>query len=87
VEAQIVAALDRVRAAMERAGSSMDKIIRTTMMLHRIGDYPRMQRVETAYYERHAPALISDPPASTFIQLPAITTPDRLFQIDAIGVA
>lgn len=86
VEQQIIAALDKVRSATEAAGSSMDNVIKTLMMLKHLEDYPKMRKAETEYYEKHAPQLVVNPPASTFIQLPAITTPGSLFQIDATAV-
>ncbi len=86
VTGQITQALDKVRAAMDRAGSSMDRMLKTSMMLKNIDDYPIMRETELAYYEKHAPRLVSHPPVSTFMQLPAITSPEALFQIDVTGI-
>ena len=87
IEHQIVAALDKVRAAMQRAGGSMNKIVKTTLMLRDLDDYAAMRATELAYYQQHAPQLVARPPASTFMQVPAIgDDPHVRFQIDAIGV-
>ncbi|MEO8465505.1 MAG: RidA family protein [Gammaproteobacteria bacterium] len=87
VDQQIVAAFDKLRLAMERAGSSMTKLIKTTVMLRNRDDYATMRAIELAYYRQHAPQLLVTPPASTFMQVPAIgDDPDTQFQIDAIGV-
>jgi len=86
VEEQIVAALDKVRKAMEEAGSSMNNVVRTLMMLRHLEDYPKMRKTEVEYYEKHAPQLVSKPPVSTFLQLPVLTTPQTLFQIDVTAV-
>lgn len=86
VEQQIIAALDKVKAAMERAGSSMNKVVKTMMMLKRLEDYPAMRRTELEYYQKHAPQLVTNPPVCTFMQLPAITNERALFQIDATGI-
>ncbi|MFC1664664.1 RidA family protein [Pseudomonadota bacterium] len=86
VEQQIIAAFDKVRAAMEAAGSSMDNVVKTLMMLRHLEDYPKMRKTEVEYYEKHAPHLVANPPVSTFIQLSAITSTDTLFQIDVTGV-
>jgi enamine deaminase RidA (YjgF/YER057c/UK114 family) len=64
----------------------MDQIVKTLMMLKNIEDYPKMRKAEVEYYEQHAPHLVANPPVSTFVQLPAITGPDALFQIDVTGV-
>ena len=86
VEQQIIAALDKVKAALEDAGSSMDKVVKTLMMLRHLEDYPKMRKTEVEYYQDHAPHLVPNPPVSTFMQLPAISSPGTLFQIDVTAV-
>ena len=86
LEEQIVIALDNIRAAMEEAGSSMNNVIKTNMLLKDVKDYPRMRKTELEYYQKHAPLLVEDPPASTFIQPVSLTKPEYLFEMDAIGV-
>jgi 2-iminobutanoate/2-iminopropanoate deaminase len=87
IEQQIVGALDKIKAAMERAGSSLNKVVKTTLMLLDRNDYPAMRATELAYYRQHAPQLVVNPPATTFMQARSIgDDPNVLFQIDAIGV-
>jgi len=85
LEEQMVVALDRIRKAMEEAGSSMDKIVRTLMLLKNLEDYPRMRKAELEYYQKHAPYLVDNPPASTFMQVASLARPEFLVEIDAIG--
>jgi len=86
LEEQLMVALDKIRMAMEEAGSSMNNIIKTIMLLKDVKDYPRMRKTELEYYQKHAPMLVEDPPASTFIQPADMVDPDCLIEIDAIGV-
>jgi 2-iminobutanoate/2-iminopropanoate deaminase len=86
VEEQINFALDKVRAALEGAGSSMERIVKTFMLLKRLEDYPKMRKTEVEYYEKHAPHLVANPPVSTFMQLSSMTRPDALFEIDVTAV-
>jgi 2-iminobutanoate/2-iminopropanoate deaminase len=86
IEQQIIAALDKVKAALEEAGSSMEKVVRTLMMLRHLEDYPKMRKTEVEYYEKHAPHLVPNPPVSTFVQLPILSSPETLFQIDVTAV-
>jgi 2-iminobutanoate/2-iminopropanoate deaminase len=87
IERQVIAALDQVKHAMERTGSSLNKVVKTTLMLRDLDDYPAMLATELAYYRQHAPQLVARPPASTFMQVAAIGgAPNARFQIDAIGV-
>jgi enamine deaminase RidA (YjgF/YER057c/UK114 family) len=86
IEEQINTALDKVRAAMEGAGSSMEKMVKTFMLLKHLEDYPRMRKTEVEYYEKHAPHLVDNPPVSTFMQLTSMTNPEALFEIDVTAV-
>jgi 2-iminobutanoate/2-iminopropanoate deaminase len=84
-EEQMIIALDKVRNAMEEAGSSMDNVIKTLMLLKNLEDYPRMRKTELEYYQKHAPKLVEDPPASTFLCVD-LAKPGFLVEIDVVGV-
>ncbi len=79
-------ALDKVKAAMEGAGSSMEKMVKTFMLLKRLEDYPKMRKTEVEYYEKHVPHLVDNPPVSTFLQLSSMTNPEAVFEIDVTAV-
>jgi 2-iminobutanoate/2-iminopropanoate deaminase len=84
-EEQMIIALDKVRNAMEEAGSSMDNVIKTLMLLKNLEDYPRMRKTELEYYQKYAPKLVEDPPASTFMRVD-LAKPGFLVEIDVVGV-
>jgi 2-iminobutanoate/2-iminopropanoate deaminase len=86
LEEQMGACLDNIRTALEEAGGSMHNIIKTFMLLRNLEDYPRMRKTELEYYQKHAPLLVEDPPASTFMQVKSLAKPDYLVGIDAIAV-
>lgn len=84
-EEQMIIALDKVRHAMEEVGSNMNNVIKTLMMLKRLEDYPRMRKTELEYYQKYAPLLVEDPPASTFMVV-GLAKPEFLVEIDVVGV-
>lgn len=84
-EEQMIIALDKVRACMEEAGSSMNNVIKTNMLLKRREDYPKMRKTEFEYYRKYAPLLVEDPPASTLMVV-ELARPEFLIEIDAVGV-
>ena len=86
IEEQINTALAKVQTALDSAGSSMEKIVKTFMLLKNLEDYPKMRKAEVEYYEKHAPHLVDNPPVSTFLQLTALTKPEALFEIDVMAV-
>jgi 2-iminobutanoate/2-iminopropanoate deaminase len=86
LEGQMVACLDNIRIAVEEAGGSMNNIIKTFMLLKNLEDYSPMRKTELEYYQKHAPRLVEDPPASTFMQVKSLTKPQYLVGIDALAV-
>jgi 2-iminobutanoate/2-iminopropanoate deaminase len=84
-EEQMWIALDKVRHCMEEAGSSMNNVIKTLMLLTKLENYPKMRKTELEYYQKYAPLLVEDPPASTFMVV-GLAKPEFLVEIDVVGV-
>ena len=82
---QMIVALDKIRAALEECGSSMDNIVKTVIYLKHVEDYQVMRATEEEYYRKYAPGLIEEPPASTFIQPMSLSRPDMLVEIDVVA--
>ena len=85
VKEQMIVALDKIRAALEECGSSMDNIVKTVIMLKRREDYDVMRATEQEYYKKYAPGLIEEPPASTFLQPASLARPSMLVEIDIVA--
>ena len=85
-EEQVSRAFDNVKAALEQAGSSMDKMVKTFMLLNNLDNYPRMRKAEVEYYEKHAPYLVEKPPVSTFMTLNSLKHPEALFEVDVTAM-
>lgn len=85
-EEQMVAALENVRMAMKEAGSSMNNIIQTTVILKNIEDYPTIRKVEVEYYKQKAPLLIEEPTVSAFYHVRHLSKLEYLVEVEVIGV-
>jgi 2-iminobutanoate/2-iminopropanoate deaminase len=85
VKEQMLVALDKVRAALEEAGSSMDNIVKTVIYLKDVKDYELMRATEYEYYQKYAPALMDEPPASTFMQPASLARASMLVEIDVVA--
>jgi len=83
---QMVVCLDKVKAALEEVGSSMENIVKTLILLKDVKDYQMMRKTELEYYQKHAPRLVDEPPASTFMQPASLARPEFLVEIDVIAV-
>jgi enamine deaminase RidA (YjgF/YER057c/UK114 family) len=86
IEREVSTALDNLRDALARAGSALSRLVKVTLLLREAEDYPRMQSALEAYYREHAPRLVEAPPATTFLQVPAIVPAGARFQVDAVAV-
>lgn len=84
-EEQMWIALEKVRRCMEEAGSSMNNVIKTLMLITKLENYPKMRKTELEYYQKYAPMLVESPPASTFMVV-GLAKPEFLIEIDVIGV-
>jgi 2-iminobutanoate/2-iminopropanoate deaminase len=85
VKEQMLVALDKIRLGLEEAGSSMENIVKTTILLKRLEDYDVMRETELEYYRKWAPALAQEPPASTFLQPASLARPDMLIEIEVVA--
>lgn len=86
VRAQTRVALDKIKAALEEAGSSLENIVKVTILFKDMKDYEAVKQAEFDYYREHAPALAEDPPASTVFQVVSLSKPDMLVEIDIVAV-
>lgn len=86
VAEQTEVALDKVRGALEQAGTTMDNIVKTVLYLKNMEDYDGVEERRQDYYRRYAPGLIEEPPADTLIGVKALHEPDMLVEIDVTAV-
>ena len=83
---QMKVALDKIRAALTEAGTSMDNIVKTVIYLKRVEDYAIIRQTEREYWQKYTPQLLEEPPASTFMQPASLSKPSMLVEIDVIAV-
>ena len=56
IKAQTERVLKNLTAVLGAAGSSMDRVVRTTVFLKNISDFPAMNEVYARYFATHPPA-------------------------------
>ena len=56
IEIQTKQALENLRAVLEAAGSSLDRVVKTTVFLKDMNDFPRMNRVYETFFGENPPA-------------------------------
>lgn len=56
IEEQTVQVLDNLKAIIEEAGSSMDKVVKCTVYLQNFSDFEVMNRIYATYFTLSAPA-------------------------------
>lgn len=100
-EEQAHMALDKVRRAMDNAGSSMNNLVKSLHFMTRVDDLlnktrdvgqsfspasDRLWKSELEYYDRYSPFLLKEFPSSTFLKVSSLSSPDVLTQTEFIGV-
>ena len=86
VTGQTRVALDKIRLALEEAGSGLEHIVKMTIYLREMSDYQAMRNAEFGYYQKYCPSLVEDPPASTVVQVVSLSKPSMLVEFDAIAL-
>ncbi len=56
IEGQTRQVLENIKAVLEAAGSSLDKVVKTTVFLDDIGDFSAMNAVYATFFTEDAPA-------------------------------
>ncbi|MCX7956041.1 MAG: RidA family protein [Patescibacteria group bacterium] len=56
LEEQTKQILENLKAVVEEAGSSLNKIIKTTIFLTSINDFPKVNEIYEKYFKNHFPA-------------------------------
>ncbi len=84
-EDQMKVTLDNLRSAIEETGSSLNNLIKTYVLMPNLEHYLTMRKLELEYYQKYAPRLVEEPPASTLIRPLNLASPKMMIEIDAIG--
>ncbi len=56
IEAETRQCLENIKRTLEKYGSSLDRVVKATVMLADIGEWARMNSVYTTYFTRNKPA-------------------------------
>ena len=77
IEAQARRALENVKAIVEAAGLSLEKVVKVTVFLKDVKDFKKMNDVYCTFF-------VKDPPARTTVQA-QLALSELLIEIDAIA--
>ncbi len=76
VESQTRQALLNLKAVLEAAGSSLEKVVRVGVFLKDIGDFPKMNAVYAEFFGQNPPARstvqVTDLPKGALVEIDAI---------------
>jgi 2-iminobutanoate/2-iminopropanoate deaminase len=83
---QVWATMDNIKKTLREAGTTMDSIVDTVMLLTDLKNYACMRETEAEYLQSHARRLVDQPPASTFIKVVSLARPECLVEVQATAV-
>ncbi len=78
IAAQTRMCLDDIKAVLEAAGSSLDKVLKVNVYITHMDDYAEMNMVYREYF-------LSSKPARACVQVAALTRPEKRIEIEAIA--
>lgn len=78
IEAETHQALTNIKHILEEAGSSMERVVKTTVYLRDMNDFPVMNKIYAEYFTK-------DFPARTTVQV-AVLPKNAAIEIEAIAV-
>ncbi len=99
-EEQSHMALDKVKRAMDNAGSSMSNLVKSLHFMTGVKNLlvkaqdvgqsyspasDRLWKAELEYYDKYAPFLLEEFPSSTFLKVSSLTEPGAMTQTEFIG--
>jgi len=79
IEAQTRQALENVKAIVEAAGSCLEHVVKTTVFLQDIAEWPKMNAIYGEYFPE-------EPPARSAVQVAALPMGARM-EIEVVAVA
>lgn len=77
IEVQTERVLENVKAVLEAAGSGMDRVVKATVFLKDMNDFPRMNAVYGSFFK-------SDPPARSAVEVARLPK-DVAIEIECIA--
>jgi len=78
VEEQTIQVLDNLKAIIEAAGSSMEKVVKCTVYLQNLSDFEVMNKIYSTYFPLN-------PPARVTVEVSKMAK-NALIEIDAIAI-
>ena len=79
ITAQTNRALNNLAAVLSAAGTSMDRVVKTTVYLKNMSDFAKVNEIYGTYFK-------SNPPARTTIGVVALRSSDALVEIEMIAL-
>jgi len=78
VGAQTRQVFENLKTVLEAGGSSIEDVLKVTIYMLDVGEFDAMNKVRKEYF-------ITDPPASTLLEIKELVHEDMLIEIEAIA--
>jgi 2-iminobutanoate/2-iminopropanoate deaminase len=79
IKAQTAQTMENLKAVLEAAGSSLDKVVKVQVYLTNMDNFPAMNEVYRGYFP-------TEPPARTTVGNATLARPDFLIEIDMVAL-
>ncbi len=79
-------AMDKIRLALEEAGTTMENIVKVLIYFKDMADYEEVKQTEFEFWEKYAPGLAAEPPASTVCEVASLSKSNMLVEFDVTAL-
>lgn len=80
LEAQTKQVLDNLKAVLESAGSSLEKVVKVTVFLTDMTDFEKMNEVYKTYFSK-------DPPTRACVEISNLASEEYMVEIECVATS
>ncbi len=79
-DAQAAQAFDNLRRVLEAGGSGLDRVVKVTIFLTDMANFPKVVELRRRYFGKPYPA-------DTIVEVRSLALPELMIEIEAVGLA
>lgn len=79
-DAQAAQAFDNLRRVLEAGGSGLDRVVKVTIFLTDMANFPKVVELRRRYFSKPFPA-------DTIVEVSSLALPELMIEIEAVGLA
>jgi 2-iminobutanoate/2-iminopropanoate deaminase len=84
-EEQALVALKNLKDVLEESGCFLENLVKTHVLIPNPANLPAYRKIELEFYQKYAPRLVEEPPATTVVHSFGLASPRFGIEVEAIA--